>query len=58
MRNTSLKMKSTLPNNSKIIWSQINWLSINRYVEKMQQRIYRAESLGNRKNKTSEKKNT
>jgi len=49
MRNTSLKMKSTLPNNSKIIWSQINWLSINRYVEKMQQRIYHAESLGKKR---------
>ncbi len=46
MRNTSLKMKSTLPNNIET-WKQINWVHVNRYVEKLQQRIYRAESLGN-----------
>ena len=43
MRNASL-MKSTLPNN--ITWKHINWVHVNRYVEKLQQRIYRAESLG------------
>jgi RNA-directed DNA polymerase len=43
MRNTSLRMKSTLPNN--ITWKQINWVHAQRYVEKLQQRIYRAESL-------------
>ena|SRR5665647_191632 len=44
MRNASRKMESTLPNN--ISWKQINWIHINRYVEELQQRIYRAESLG------------
>ena len=43
MRNTSL-MKSTLPNN--ISWEEVNWIRTTRYVEKLQQRIYRAESLG------------
>ena len=47
MRNTSLIMKSTLPNN--ITWKQINWIHVYRYVEKLQQRIYRAESLGNKR---------
>lgn len=46
MRNTSIK-KSTLPNN--ITWKQINWVHVNRYVEKLQQRIYRAESLGKKR---------
>jgi len=45
MRNTS--KKSTLPHN--IRWGQLNWLQIKRYVERMQQRIYRAESLGNKR---------
>ena len=45
MRNTLSKTKSTLPNT--IQWNHLNWLHINRYVEKLQQRIYRAESLGN-----------
>ncbi len=44
MRNTSLIMKSTLPNN--LTWKQINWVHVYRHVEKLQQRIYRAESLG------------
>jgi len=44
MRNASLIMKSTLPNN--LTWKQINWVHVYRYVEKLQQRIYRAESLG------------
>lgn len=47
MRNASLIMKSTLPNN--ITWKQINWVHVYRYVEKLQQRIYRAESLGNKR---------
>jgi len=47
MRNTSLIMKSTLPNN--ITWKQFNWFDVNRYVEKLQQRIYRAESLGDKR---------
>lgn len=47
MRNASLIMKSTLPNN--ITWKQINWIHVYRYVEKLQQRIYRAESLGNKR---------
>ena len=32
MRNASLIMKSTLPTN--ITWKQINWIHVNRYVEK------------------------
>lgn len=47
MRDASLIMKSTLPNN--ITWKQINWLHVYRYVEKLQQRIYRAESLGDKR---------
>jgi len=45
MRNASLKTKSTLSNDTG--WKQYNWIQITRYVEKLQQRIYRAESLGN-----------
>lgn len=45
MRNTS--MKSTLPHDIK--WEQIDWVHIKRYVERMQQRIYRAECLGNKR---------
>lgn len=45
MRNTLSKTKSTLPDTTK--WNSLNWLHIKRYVEKLQQRIYRAESLGN-----------
>ncbi|UNC93536.1 reverse transcriptase N-terminal domain-containing protein [Candidatus Contubernalis alkalaceticus] len=48
MRNTSLKMKSTLPDDTKT-WKQINWVHVNRYVEKLQQRIFRAESFGNKR---------
>lgn len=47
MRDASLIMKSTLPNN--ITWKQINWIHVYRYVEKLQQRIYRAESLGDKR---------
>lgn len=47
MRNTSILLKSTLPNN--ITWKQINWVHVNKYVEKLQQRIYHAESLGNKR---------
>lgn len=43
MRNTSIYKKSTLPHAIK--WELINWSHINTYVEKMQQRIYRAECL-------------
>jgi len=50
MRNASLIMKSTLPTN--ITWKQINWIHVNRYVEKLQQRIYRAESLGDKRKVT------
>jgi len=47
MRNASLIMKSTLPHN--ITWKQINWDHVYNYVEKLQQRIYRAESLGDKR---------
>ncbi|OON95960.1 MAG: group II intron reverse transcriptase/maturase, partial [Candidatus Epulonipiscioides saccharophilum] len=30
-------------------WQQINWIEVERYVEKLQQRIYHAESLGNKR---------
>ena len=41
--NTSIK-KSTLPDITD--WNHINWLNIGQYVEKLQQRIYHAERLG------------
>lgn len=41
--NTSIK-KSVLPNITN--WQQIGWQEIEGYVEKLQQRIYHAESLG------------
>lgn len=41
--NTSI-MKSALPNITD--WQQISWQEIEGYVEKLQQRIYHAESLG------------
>ncbi len=44
--NTSNK-KSALPNITD--WQQINWIEVERYVEKLQQRIYHAESLGNKR---------
>jgi RNA-directed DNA polymerase len=47
MRNASPIMKPTLPNN--ITWKQINWIHVYRYVEKLQQRIYRAEGLGDKR---------
>ena len=47
MRNALLIMKSTLPHNTT--WKQINWVHVYSYVEKLQQRIYRAESLGDKR---------
>lgn len=47
MSNTSAIMKSTSSN--EFNWNSINWFHINRYVETMQQRIYRAELLGNKR---------
>ena len=47
MRNTSSKMKPTVPNNTE--WKQFDWFHINKYVEELQQRIYRAESLGEKR---------
>jgi RNA-directed DNA polymerase len=47
MRNTSYIEKSTLSHD--IQWKSINWFHVNRYVEEMQQRIYRAECLGNKR---------
>jgi len=47
MRNTSYKKKSTVP--STIKWETMNWKGIARYVERLQQRIYRAESQGNKR---------
>lgn len=44
---TSSKEQSTLPN--IIRWEEINWFHITNYVEKLQQRIYRAYSLGQRR---------
>lgn len=41
--NTSIR-KSALPYITD--WDSISWLNISQYVEKLQQRIYRAESLG------------
>lgn len=47
MRKTSIYRKSTLSLDAK--WKLINWFNINRYVERLQQRIYRAECLGNKR---------
>lgn len=47
MRKTSNYRKSTLSPNTQ--WNQIDWFHINRYVEKLQQRIYRAECLGDKR---------
>ena len=47
MRNTSAVMKSTA--SDELNWNSLNWFHINRYVETMQQRIYRAEILGNKR---------
>lgn len=47
MRNTSATLKSTASN--ELNWNSINWFHINKYVETMQQRIYRAEILGNKR---------
>lgn len=44
--NTS-KTKSALPDVTN--WHAIDWVSVERYVEKLQQRIYHAESLGNKR---------
>lgn len=48
MSNTSAIMKSTASN--EFNWNTIDWFHINKYVETMQQRIYRAEVLGNKRN--------
>src|SRR5665647_284684 len=46
MRKTSNR-KSTLSPDTQ--WKLIDWFHINRYVEKLQQRIYRAECLGDKR---------
>ena len=47
MRNTLLQIKSTtsFPTN----WKELQWKQIRKYVNRLQQRIYRAESLGNKR---------
>src|SRR5665648_99036 len=47
MRKTSNYRKSTLPPDTQ--WKQINWFHVNGHVEKLQQRIYRAECLGDKR---------
>lgn len=47
MRETSNYRKSTLPPGTQ--WKLIDWFHVNRYVEKLQQRIYRAECLGDKR---------
>lgn len=47
MRKTSKYRKSTLSPNTQ--WKLIDWFHVNRYVEKLQQRIYRAECLGDKR---------
>ncbi|MFZ3131091.1 MAG: reverse transcriptase N-terminal domain-containing protein [Desulfosporosinus sp.] len=49
MRKTSNCRKSTLPPDTQ--WKQIDWFLINGHVEKLQQRIYRAECLGDKYHK-------
>ncbi len=48
MSNTSIIMKST--SSDEFNWNTINWFHVNKYVETMQQRIYHAETLGNKRN--------
>ena len=43
----TLKSKSAMPLITD--WSQIDWQKINRYVEKLQQRIYHAERTGDKR---------
>ena len=47
MRKTSNYRKSTLPFGTQ--WKHIDWFHVNRYVEKLQKRIYRAECLGDKR---------
>jgi len=47
MRKTSNYRKSALSPDTQ--WKLIDWFHINRYVERLQQRIYRAECLGNKR---------
>ena len=47
MRKTSNYRKSTLPPGTQ--WKLFDWFHVNRYVEKLQQRIYRAECLGDKR---------
>lgn len=47
MRKTSNYRKSTLPPDTQ--WKQIDWFHVNGHVEKLQQRIYRAECLGDKR---------
>ena len=46
MRKTSYR-KSTLSPDTQ--WKLIDWFHVNRYVERLQQRIYRAECLGDKR---------
>jgi RNA-directed DNA polymerase len=48
MSYTSIYMESTLPHTTTR-WEQLNWSHINRYVERLQQRIFRAESQGHKR---------
>lgn len=48
MSNTSTITKSTWSDGFN--WNTINWSHVNKYVETMQQRIYHAETLGNKRN--------
>ncbi|ODA43019.1 group II intron reverse transcriptase/maturase [Desulfosporosinus sp. BG] len=47
MRKTSSYRKSTLPPDTQ--WKQIDWFHVDEYVEKLQQRIYRAECLSDKR---------
>ncbi|MBU3175187.1 group II intron reverse transcriptase/maturase [Clostridium estertheticum] len=47
MRKTSIYRKSTLSPDAQ--WKLIDWFHINKYVERLQQRIYCAECLGNKR---------
>ena len=47
MRKTSNYRKSTLSPDTQ--WKLIDWFHVNRYVERLQQRIYRAECLGDKR---------
>lgn len=44
---SNIRVRSVVP--PLTVWSEVDWLKIEKYVRKLQQRIYRAESQGNKR---------